>query len=78
MLLKQFHNRAGNEHREEIFEIVQAVIQEMVNKIINLYHNDGLDCAFREIDLNSIQIDPVQDYYQTNGYSLAFTTITKF
>lgn len=78
MVIKKTDNKAGKDTRIHNFKIAQSIILKITKKIVQLHHNSGLDCIFKEIDLNSITINPIQNYHQTNGYSIEFTTKTTF
>lgn len=78
MVVKKTDQSAGVVHRIERFQICQEEIKALLIKIVDLHHNFGENCLFKKIDLNSIRIDPVQDYLGANGFSLEFSTFTEF
>lgn len=74
MVVKKTDAKAGHEEKIDIFGITQEEIRALLIKVIDLHHNFQGSCLFRDIDLNSFQIDPVQDYIGANGYQIEFTT----
>ena len=76
MIIKKTDGKAGHDEKIRVFGITQEEIKQLLLKIIGLYQNFGTDCAVRNMDLNSIKIDPVQDYVGSNGYGIDFTTTT--
>lgn len=78
VFLKKTDQTAGNKEELRVFGLCQAEALAMVRKIIDLHQNFGENCIFRDIDLNSVRVDPLQDYLSANGYQLEFATKTKF
>ncbi|UOB16575.1 hypothetical protein [Abyssalbus ytuae] len=76
MIIKKTDAKAGSDHRIDVFQLCQEEILALTNKIIDLHHNFNQNCLFRDIDLNSIRIDPVQDYLGANGFALEFSVYT--
>ncbi|MEX0275704.1 MAG: hypothetical protein AB3N16_15135 [Flavobacteriaceae bacterium] len=78
MVIKKTDGKAGPEKRLEIFKKCQIEIKALLVKIVGLHENFSEDCVFRNIDLNSFRIDPVQDYLGANGFQIEFSTRTLF
>lgn len=76
MVIKKTDSGGGTAERIQVFTITQEIIIQLIKKIAALHYNNSLNCVFKDIDLNSIQVDPVQDYFETNGYGLEFSTKT--
>lgn len=77
MVVKKTDKKAGHDARVEIFKKTQEEIKQLLIKVLDLHFNFGTNCLFRDIDLSSIRIDPVQDYVGSNGFQIEFSTLTK-
>lgn len=78
VVLKKTDQTQGNKEELRIFDICQKEILALVQKMVDLHHNFGENCIFRDIDLNSIRVDALQDYLGANGYQLELTIKTRF
>lgn len=76
MIVKKTDSKAGNAAQNDVFALCQLEVLALVKKIIALHHNFGINCIFRDIDLNSPNIVPVRDYFKANGYMLDISTNT--
>ena len=77
MIIKKTDTKAGNDEKIRMFGITQVEIKALLLKILSLYQKLGDNCVFRDMELDSIQIDPVQDYIGANGYGMDFVNRTE-
>lgn len=78
VVLKKTDQTQGNKEELRVFDICQKEILALVKKMVDLHQNFGENCIFRDIDLNSIRVDALQDYLGANGYQLELTIKTRF
>ena len=77
-VVKKYDSKAGNNEKIKNFSLCQVEVQQLVNKIIDLKDNPSGLCDFSDIDYNSIQITPVSNYYNQNGYLMQLNSRTDF
>lgn len=78
IIMKKADTTAGNEKKLEHMALCQLEILALAQKIKTLKANFGTDCLFNDIDLSTLQIDPLSSYLGANGYTLSFATQTKY
>lgn len=76
MFIKKTDSKAGPKEERQIFINMQLEAKAFIIKVLDLYRNFGDNCIFSDMDLNSIRVDPVQDYLGSNGYAVDFTNKT--
>ena len=78
MIVKKTDSKGGNTMRNANFAICQAEIKALFTKIVDLHQNFDDNCIFNDIDLSTMQVTPINDYFGQNGYMLDVVTRTKF
>ncbi len=76
MVQHKTDSKGGADARNHSFRITQPVVKTVFDKVLSLYLNMGDNCVFRGLKLQSFQIDPHPDYFQSNGYILQFVNQT--
>ena len=77
-ILKKTDSKSGYQQKLDNFALTQIEILELSKYIKSLVQNFGVNCLFKDIDLSTIQITPINNYLGANGYVIDFTTETKF
>lgn len=75
-VVKKTSIKGGNTLRLDNFTLCQTEIQALAEHIVSLTDNFGTDCLFKDIDVSSITITPIANYFGQNGYLLELTTKT--
>lgn len=78
IIMKKTDAKAGNPEKLDNFGLCQIEILQLVKKIKGLVANFGENCLFKDIKLNTIQIDPLSNYLGANGYTLSFSNETTY
>ena len=78
IIMKKTDAKAGQQEKLNNFALCQLEILALAQKIKGLVANFGVNCIFKDIDLNTIQINPLPNYLGANGYSMDFSTETNF
>ncbi|QQV89950.1 hypothetical protein M1M27_gp06 [Cellulophaga phage Ingeline_1] len=78
MVIKKTDSKASENDRFNIFAHTQQEIKALLIKMVDLHHQYTDNCLFKELDLNGIRINPVQDYAGANGFEIEFSTNTEF
>jgi len=79
MVLKKRDDGEGMPEKIRKFGICQTEVFAIAQKLKEMYSSfNKNDCVFRNIDLNSIKITPIDHYFNALGYMLTFTNNTKF
>lgn len=79
MIVKKTDSKAGYDEKIKIFERTQLEMMALNIRILNL-HRNWETCEyqfFKEIELQSLRIDPVNNYHSTNGWEMEFSTLTQ-
>lgn len=78
MFVKKTDSRASNNDKLDVYEKCQLEVLAFVSHIKALIEDFNADCLFKDIDLNSIKITPINNYFNGVGYMMDLTTKTQF
>ncbi|WP_422105591.1 hypothetical protein [Winogradskyella sp.] len=77
-VVKKYDSKAGNQKKLDNFNTCQLEVNALLNKILDLKGNGENNCLFSDVDLGSMPITPVSNYFNQNGYLLQLSTRTDF
>lgn len=78
LIIKKIDERGGNQQKLDRVAICQQEVLAFAQKIKSLKANFGSNCIFSDIDLESIQVTPLNNYFKGAGYAVEFSTSTGF
>ncbi|WP_044403409.1 hypothetical protein [Lacinutrix sp. Hel_I_90] len=78
IIVKKTDATGGNDLKLDNYQLCQLEMLALSLKIKALINQFGEDCVFKDLDINSIQITPVNNYFSGNGYIMDVTNKTDF
>ena len=78
MIIRKLDTRAGDVEYEEAFAISQTAALQLVRLIIAQRSAFPAHCIYRHFDLSTLQILPVENFHQTNGWDVSIALKTSF
>lgn len=78
MVIRKLDQRAGDVEYEEAFAISQTAAMQLVRFIIEKRQQFPAHCIFRYFDLSTLQILPVENFHETNGWDVSISLKTSF
>lgn len=78
MIIRKLDTTAGDEMYEQAFSVTQDAALKFVDLIVKQIEAFPAHCVFKYFELSTLQILPVENFHQTNGWDISITLKTNF